>query len=501
MSVAVSDHQIFGGRVTPLLYYSFKHPAVGLSKPHLALNQNQLEILFDPELRNLMPLNVSRAVGDHSERIASVQALDHGKRVREEFECRLPLHVIGLTELYGSRFIKSPHSLQRAAHEFGAGSVAVLQVLGVPMGLGERFYKFAKGFGPVPPKLGSLFGVVKKHLDRLRHSCFRGVPVAAQGVVQVKKNNLHRVKGRNQTHRTIMTKVPRIVCAAGILLASCARSSVDRASACGAEGRRFESSRARHSPRNPLLNRSAGVLILILGATISHATPEHLKVFSEAYPQIAKPDCTVCHVKPPVRNAYGKLIEDELLKQKQALLSREILATVNATKNPSGETLEAVIKAGQLPAPKLAEAGTPAETKPAAPKSPIPTHAFHPAMVHFPLALILFAFGLEVFSRWKKKDEYRDFGFVTLLVGLITSVPAIGSGLLAANLKGYGLFGAALTHSSTAMLGIFVASVAAYVKVKGHGKAPAYVILLALASALIGLAGHLGGELVFGPSF
>lgn len=60
-----------------------------------------------------------------------------------------------------------------------------------------------------------------------------------------------------------------------------------------------------------------------------------------------------------------------------------------------------------------------------------PSH-LHPAIVHFPIALLTFSVFFDFLSLLLKRDEFRRTGFYLLALGVLATVAAIGAGLMAA---------------------------------------------------------------------
>lgn len=60
-----------------------------------------------------------------------------------------------------------------------------------------------------------------------------------------------------------------------------------------------------------------------------------------------------------------------------------------------------------------------------------PSH-LHPAIVHFPIALLTVSVFLDILSFLLKRDDFRRTGFHLLALGVLAAVAAIGAGLMAA---------------------------------------------------------------------
>ncbi len=55
---------------------------------------------------------------------------------------------------------------------------------------------------------------------------------------------------------------------------------------------------------------------------------------------------------------------------------------------------------------------------------------FHPRLVHFPIALLLVGAVTVVIFLWRPQPRWENMGFVSLLLGVILTLPAIITGLI-----------------------------------------------------------------------
>lgn len=60
-------------------------------------------------------------------------------------------------------------------------------------------------------------------------------------------------------------------------------------------------------------------------------------------------------------------------------------------------------------------------------------HLFHPGLVHFSVAFIVVGGCAEVWGLASGRDRARDWGSTLVLAGLVSLVPTLASGYLAAN--------------------------------------------------------------------
>ena len=228
----------------------------------------------------------------------------------------------------------------------------------------------------------------------------------------------------------------------------------------------------------------------------AQATPEFLKKFKEVD---SKPNaqCNVCHTAPPERNAYGKEVLAALDKVQATELTAEILKSVEAgDADKDGVSNGDEIKAGTLPgdpASKPAPSAMPVETKSSALDNLVPKHTFHPAIVHFPIALLAVAAFLEFLSRWKRNDGFHSASVINLAIGLVSATGAITTGVIAWLRLGNKLEGNLLIHLILASASILV-GIGAYTQ---RSKA-AYIWLIILSGILVMVAGHFGGTMIYG---
>ncbi|NND96260.1 MAG: cytochrome C [Pirellulaceae bacterium] len=136
---------------------------------------------------------------------------------------------------------------------------------------------------------------------------------------------------------------------------------------------------------------------------------------------------------------------------------------------------------------------------------------FHPATVHFPVALLLFGAGFVVLG-WKWPTVGTQIPLACLLFGAVTAIAATMMGWSFAQEKGYASWtkfdmddeffwhrwgGLIVTVTTTVMA--IVALIA--VKNKSESLTRVWKIGLLVAAAMVGAVGHQGGELTYGHDF
>lgn len=135
-------------------------------------------------------------------------------------------------------------------------------------------------------------------------------------------------------------------------------------------------------------------------------------------------------------------------------------------------------------------------------------HLFHPAFLHFSVAFIVAGGAVEVWGLVGDRDSPRRFGAALLLIGLISLVPTIVTGYLAANTLGRpvdgGLLLGAHERNGWILLGLLVSS--QFWKAWFRGELPArhrpiYVVVLVAVVLLTAYSAWLGGRMVYGQGY
>jgi uncharacterized membrane protein len=135
-------------------------------------------------------------------------------------------------------------------------------------------------------------------------------------------------------------------------------------------------------------------------------------------------------------------------------------------------------------------------------------HAQHVVLIHFPIALFTAAVGFDYLAQWMKSRTLAAAAYFNLLVAAVSTVPVVASGLLAWQwaLEGQKLKGILLMHlvlgCTSSVLIWLVFWIHFRARRRREESLPNYRLPLeAIAVALLGLTGHLGGFLsgVNGP--
>lgn len=240
-------------------------------------------------------------------------------------------------------------------------------------------------------------------------------------------------------------------------------------------------------------------MCLALSAT---ATPDRMKSFHSVIPHrgtthIEDTKCMTCHVRPPRFNDFGRAVHDELKRTGQRLVTAQTLAALaKLDSDKDGFTNEQEWTADTLPGdPTDHPAGTEKEEEHEG--GGFPDHAFHPALVHFPIALFIFGAIMDILG-WKKNSaSMRDAAGPCLLWGALSCLVVVPTGLTAFFMQKLAWSGAPLTHFICAVTALVLMITAVLMRRAGKRDEMTYIAVVALAAIAVGVAGHFGSVLVF----
>ena len=230
-------------------------------------------------------------------------------------------------------------------------------------------------------------------------------------------------------------------------------------------------------------------------APYAQAKPEYLEILTTTFKsdsaKLSEKSCANCHVSDSdtAKNAYGKLVAHELVTANTNKLTPAILMKI-------GEP-------GSAEAANASAAASSAPAEPAKPKPLIPKNAFHPAIVHFPIALFMAGLFLDGLGMWKRHKTLLLAGWYNLLLGAISTLASIGSGLAAMTIMHLPFKGLILNHLVLACIGTAIMWAMVALRYKRHDKMSTnlrlvYYVLAVAGCILIGYSAHLGGDYVYG---
>lgn len=129
---------------------------------------------------------------------------------------------------------------------------------------------------------------------------------------------------------------------------------------------------------------------------------------------------------------------------------------------------------------------------------------FHPALVHFPIGLVLSGAALEAWSAVARRGVASPTARVLLAFGFLGAVLSIGSGLALFHPADFRepTLAVAMMHRFLGLasgVGCLAAVLVGGIRVpRTRARLWTYRVLYWLTALLIGLAGHYGGWIVFG---
>lgn len=241
-------------------------------------------------------------------------------------------------------------------------------------------------------------------------------------------------------------------------------------------------------------------------ASLGLTTGEYLDAFLTHYKvsessEVGQASCGACHISDSdfAFNAYGRDMVKYMADNSKSEIDASVLEGLEAMDSDGDGTNNGdEIKAGSVPGKGSTQA--PAPKKKA--KFP-PKNAYHPAIVHFPIALFIAGLLLDFFGMIRKDKTLLFAGWLNLVMAAVTAIGGILSGVAAMALMKLPYRGLIFDHmlyavGSAALMFIMVA-----MRLHRHEKMnlPARVVYYALATACfltISWAGHLGGVFVYG---
>lgn len=136
-------------------------------------------------------------------------------------------------------------------------------------------------------------------------------------------------------------------------------------------------------------------------------------------------------------------------------------------------------------------------------------HAQHVVLIHFPIALFITGVAFDIVARWTKRRALAEAAYFNLLVGAVSTLPVLATGVLAwqFQLDGQKIKGILLLHMLLAGTSTVLIWMVWWLHLRRRRSCSVptdygYLVSLEiLAVAVISLTGHLGGFLsgVNGP--
>jgi len=135
----------------------------------------------------------------------------------------------------------------------------------------------------------------------------------------------------------------------------------------------------------------------------------------------------------------------------------------------------------------------------------ISTTHFHPMLVHFPIALVVFGFIAEIAALYFKKEIYLSrMGFILLIIGTLSALTAWLTGTLFTSEMAGAAGEIKDTHElfawitlGTLLAALFLRIVIQAKKNENTGLKSIALILYGLAAVSVSVTGFYGGTLVY----
>ncbi|MBX2814439.1 MAG: DUF1549 domain-containing protein, partial [Saprospiraceae bacterium] len=122
---------------------------------------------------------------------------------------------------------------------------------------------------------------------------------------------------------------------------------------------------------------------------------------------------------------------------------------------------------------------------------------FHPLLVHFPIALILMAFGLDLVQKFKSNRPWKDTIKLLLVVGAVSAILAVACGWL---LSRGGDYGAAIVDRHA--MGGYITMVGSVLSAWLYHRDSRYAfVALSLTSVALGWTAHWGATITHGSQY
>ena len=137
-------------------------------------------------------------------------------------------------------------------------------------------------------------------------------------------------------------------------------------------------------------------------------------------------------------------------------------------------------------------------------RASIAGHPIHPALIPFPIGLLVFSFVADLIYLWRGNPVWENYiAFYTLLAGIIGAAAAAIPGLIDwASLTNRAAVKVANLHALVNVTGLLIFIASFYLRTASGAKwrsgMPTLPIILSLIGVIgLSIAGYLGGELVF----
>jgi uncharacterized membrane protein len=258
-------------------------------------------------------------------------------------------------------------------------------------------------------------------------------------------------------------------------------------------------------------------IALALLAPCTFASGEYMDTFLSNYKlnedaAFGDRSCGICHVSDSdfAFNPYGKDMRKALTDLGASEVDSALLVSLEGLDSDGDGTLNGVEIEGKTFPGDPTSGGAPGTVAPPAGSAPEkkasrfpPTNAFHPAIVHFPIALFIGGLILDFLGMLRKNKTLLAAGWYCIVMAAIASVGAIISGIGAMTLLKLPYRGLIFSHLTFAVGAAAIMWIMVALRVDRHEQMNVrmrvvYYLLALSCLTLISWAGHLGGVFVYG---
>lgn len=271
---------------------------------------------------------------------------------------------------------------------------------------------------------------------------------------------------------------------------------------------------------------------LIATAPCAFATGEYMDAFLSHYKlkentAFNDKSCGICHVSDAdfEFNPYGAAVKKALSDSGASAVDGAVLASIESLDSDgdgvtngeevaaatfpgdatSGAKAATATTSGGAGGPEVNDEGKDLEEGKNAAKETAfpPKNGFHPAIVHFPIALFIGGLILDFFGMVRKNRTLLAAGWYCIIMAAISAVGAILSGVAAMTLSKMPYRGLIFEHILFAVGAAVLMWIMVALRVDRHEQMNVklrmvYYVLATGCLFLISYAGHLGGVFVYG---
>jgi uncharacterized membrane protein len=263
--------------------------------------------------------------------------------------------------------------------------------------------------------------------------------------------------------------------------------------------------------------RTVAVVAGLTVAPAALATPALQQQFEKigqpaAGSALVQAQCTACHIRTPKLNPFGLDLKAEMGKGGSQSLTPELWQALGLLDSDrDGASNQAEVAAGTLPGTHESKPAAAAQEPPTTPEKTEselahilnPSNAFHPIVVHFPIALFFTSLALDLLGMLRRDKALMVAGFYNLAFSAAGALFSLVTGFVAMRRLQFPFQGDTRNHVILAVLTTILLIVLYAIRVRRHEQmsAAARIVYLVVGLAgvvALGIAGHYGGKMVYG---